>query len=436
MHMIRNKLPLGLIALSTLAGLGQAPSLTGSWIVSGDYFGTPLYYRLNLEQSGEKLTATYRGYKFEGILQGTAFHLFAKDEQNNSDELTGTINNGTLQATETETDASDKAHPVTVKITATLAPALAHPAPQRHEFTPTVFYRQVSALNKPVLTINPGDTIHTTTVDAGGNDFNGVKRSLGGNPQTGPFYITGAMPGDVLVVHIKKLTLNRDWAESDDGLDERALNSGLAVKMKDAGKSIRWHLDRAAGIATPAEPSEHLKKYSIPLKPMLGCISAAPGIGQAAPGTGDSGYYGGNMDFNGITEGATVYLRVSNPGALLYFGDAHAAQGDGELNGNALETSMDVEVTVDVIPDKRIGDPRVETATDMITMGLDGSLDEAFKEATSDMASWLEEDYKLTPSEIAQILGTAAEYHVSEVADRNAGMVLKISKARLATLSK
>jgi acetamidase/formamidase len=142
------------------------------------------------------------------------------------------------------------------------------------------------------------------------------------------------------------------------------------------------------------------------------------------------------MDFNEIREGATVYLRVANPGALLYFGDAHAAQGDGELNGNALETSMDVELTVDVIPNKRIGDPRVETVTDIITMGLDGSLDDAFKEATGDMASWLEEDYKLTPSEIAQVLGTAAEYRVSEVADRNAGMVLKINKARLATLVK
>ena len=127
---------------------------------------------------------------------------------------------------------------------------------------------------------------------------------------------------------------------------------------------------------------------------------------------------------------------MANPGALLYFGDAHAAQGDGELNGNALETSMDVELTVDVLPNKRIGDPRVVTATEIIIMGLDGSLDEAFKEATGDMASWLEEDYKLTPSEIAQVLGTAAEYHVSEVADRNAGMVLKISKARLATLVK
>ena len=434
--MTRIKLSLCLLALTPLVAAAQTPSLTGNWLVSADYFGTPLYFRLNLQQTGDKLTGTYRGYKLEGTRTGDTFHLSAKDEQGNTDDLTGTIADGTLHITDVETDADDKAHPDTLKVTATLPPPLAHPTPQRHEFTPTVFYRQVSALNKPVLTINPGDTIHTTTVDAGGTDFNGVKRSLGGNPQTGPFYITGAMPGDVLVVHLNKLTLNRDWAGSDDGLDERAMNSNLAVKMKDVGKGIRWHLDRAAGTATPEKPSEHLKHYTIPLKPMLGCISAAPGPAQAAPGTGDSGGYGGNMDFNGATEGATIYLRVSNPGALLYFGDGHAAQGDGELNGNALETSMEVELTVDVIPNKRIGGPRIENATDIVAMGLDGSIDDAFKGATGDMASWLEEDYKLTPSEIAQVLGTSAEYHVSEVADRNAGVVLKISKARLATLTK
>jgi amidase len=436
MSMARIKLLPILLGLPFLSAVAQTSSNTGRWIVSTDYFGTRLTPVLSLEQTGDKVTATGRGYNYVGTLDGTALHLTATDKEGNTDEITATLADGKMEGTDIETDADDKAHPVTLKFTAVLAPVLEHPQPQTHEFTPTVFYRQVSAFNKPVLTINPGDTIHTTTVDAGGTDMNGVKRSLGGNPQTGPFYITGAMPGDVLVVHLNKLTLNRDWAESDDGLDERALNSDLAVKVKENGKSIRWHLDRAAGTATPEAPAEHLKHYTIPLKPMLGCISAAPGTAQAPPGTGDSGYYGGNMDFNEIGEGATVYLRVATPGALLYFGDGHAAQGDGELNGNALETSMDVQVTVDVIPNKRIGDPRVETATDIITMGLDGSLDDAFKEATSDMASWLEEDYKLTPSEIAQVLGTAAEYHVSEVADRNAGMVLKISKVRLATLVK
>src|SRR5262249_41289935 len=114
------------------------------------------------------------------------------------------------------------------------------------------------------------------------------------------------------------------------------------------------------------------------------------------------GPVGGNMDFNEIVEGATVYLPVNVPGAMLYLGDGHAAQGDGELNGNALETSMDVEFTVDVLPKKRISGPRVESATHIMAMGLAGSLDEAIRSATFGMAQWLEQDYKLTPSEIAQ----------------------------------
>jgi len=141
------------------------------------------------------------------------------------------------------------------------------------------------------------------------------------------------------------------------------------------------------------------------------------------------------MDFNEIVEGATVYLPVNVPGALLYVGDGHAAQGDGELNGNTLETSMDVEFTVDVIPKKQIMSPRVESATHIMVMGLGGSLDDAFRTATANMAQWLTDEYKLTPSELAQVLGTSAEYKVSEVADRNAGIVLKINKERLQPLT-
>jgi len=173
----------------------------------------------------------------------------------------------------------------------------------------------------------------------------------------------------------------------------------------------------------------------VPLHPMLGCVAAATGTAQAPPGTGDSGRFGGNMDFNEVAEGATIYLPVSVPGALLYVGDGHAAQGDGELNGNALETSMDVEFTVDVLPRKGLPGPRLESATHIMAMGLDGSIDAAFRDATGNMAQWLMDDYKLTGSEVAQVLGTAAEYKVSEVADRNAGVVLKIDKDRLRSLT-
>ena len=299
---------------------------------------------------------------------------------------------------------------------------------------PTVFYRQFSASNIPVLKIAPGDTVHTTTVDAGGTDEHGTKRVLGGNPETGPFYIETAWPGDTLVVHFNRIRLNRDYAISDDAMVERVLDPDMSVKMKDGGKTVRWHLDLQRGIATSERPGDHLKEFSVSVRPMLGCVATAPGFASAPPPTGDSGRYGGNMDFNEIVEGAIVYLPVDQPGALLYVGDGHAAQGDGELNGNALETSMDVEFTVDVLHGKRIHTPRVESDSQIMTVGLGGSIEDALQTAISGMAQWLEQDYRLTPSEIAQVLGTSTQLNINEVADRNAGVAAKLSKSRLQPL--
>jgi amidase len=345
------------------------------------------------------------------------------------------VQGSTMSGTALFAENDDPAHnQATHQFTAKLVPQRRGGPPQHHEFTPTTFYRQFSPFNKPVLTVWPGDSIHTTTVDAGGADEKGVTRVLGGNPETGPFYIETSVPGDTLVVHFTRIRLNRDYAISDDGIVERALSSDTAVKMKDVGKEVRWHLDLQRGIATSEKPGDHLKQYSVPLRPMLGCVATAPSLSQAPPPTGDSGGFGGNMDFNEIVEGTTVYLPVIAPGALFYLGDGHAAQGDGELNGNALETSMDVEFTVDVIPGKSIFSPRVESPTHIITMGLSGSLDDAFRRATADMMTWLTDKYALTPSEIAQVLGTSSEYHISEVADRNAGIVLMIKKDRLQSL--
>ena len=412
----------------------QAGSVTGRWIVSADAYGTPVYYRLNLQQQGDTLAGEFSGTKLEGSLSGTSLHFLAKDKDGTA-EGKATVKDNTMAGTLVFTDPDDPTHPVTRQFTAQLVPPRRAGPPERHEFTPTTFYRQFSPLNKPVLTVAPGDTIHTTTVDAGGTDEKGVKRVAGGNPETGPFYVETAVPGDTLVVHFIRIRLNRDWAISDDSIVERGLDSELAVKQKDTGKDVRWHLDAQRGVATTELPGEHLKTYSVPLRPMLGCVAVAPPPLQAPPGTGDSGNWGGNMDFNEIVEGATVYLPVRVPGALLYVGDGHALQGDGELNGNALETSMDVEFTVDVISNKRPVGPRIESATHIMAMGLGGSLDEAFRDATSNMARWLTDQYQLSPSELAQVLGTTAEYKVSEVADRNAGMVLKINKERLQSLT-
>ncbi len=409
--------------------------LTGRWIVSSDFYGTTLYFGLELEQKDDKLTGNFDGDKLEGTLTGKNLHFVAKDEHGGTEEVAATISGGTISGSVIFTDGSDPKHPVTHVFTAARVPEKRAGAAQRHEFVPRTFYRRFSAENRPVLTVSPGDTIHTSTVDAGGTDEKGVTRVLGGNPEPGPFYVETAVPGDTLAVHFTRVRLNRDWAISDDGIVGRGLDSDWAAKMKDTFKNVRWHLDMANGVASPETPAEHLTHYTIPLRPMLGCVAVAAGSAQAPPGSGDSGHYGGNMDFNEIMEGATVYLSVNVPGALLYVGDGHAAQGDGELNGNALETSMDVEFTVDVIARKHIPGPRVESATHLMALGYEGSLDDAFRAATANMASWLTDEYKLTPSEVAQVLGSAAEYKVSEVADRNAGIVLKINKDRLKGLA-
>lgn len=415
--------------------LSQAPVPSpGRWLITADFYGTRRYMPLELSGTADRLTGTLGGVALTGTIQNGHLHLAGSNSSGDTAEIDATLSEEKLTGGITQTIPKDV--PVHFSFTAEPVPALPSAKPQRHEFTPTVFYRQFSPFNAPVLRINPGDTVHTTTVDAGGNDEQSHKRIAGGNPQTGPFFVNGAVPGDTLAVHILRLRLNRDWAGSDDAIVESGLNSDMAVRMKGTGSSVRWRLDRERNLAYTESPGEHLKQFAVPLRPMLGCVATATGPAGAPPGTGDSGFFGGNMDFNGMTEGTTVYLPVSNPGALLYVGDGHAAMGDGEVTGNALETSMDVEFSVNIIPHKRYSGIRLEDADNIMSMGLYGSLDDAFKEATSVMAEWLADAYKLTPSEIAQVLGTVAEYRVNEVADRNSGVVLRLPKARLAALSK
>jgi amidase len=421
------------VVISTL--LVFSPSLSaqdtaaGEWLLTEDVYGNPLHQRLSLKVDGGAVTGTLGRQPIQGTVAGSAIQFALKDDDS-TDEFTGTLSADGMGGTVVHTEKVD---PTPFKTTwqARRVPPRRAGSAERHEFAPTAFYRQFSAANAPVLRIWPGDTVHTTTVDAGGTDEKGVTRVLGGNPQTGPFYVETALPGDVLVVRLNRVRLNRDWAISDDGIVGRALNADLAVKMKDGFKPVRWHLDREHGLAWLEHPTEHLANFKVPVRPMLGCVAVAPGFGSAPPPTGDSGRYGGNMDFNEIVEGTTVYLPVAQPGALLYVGDGHAVQGDGELNGNALETSMDVEFTVDVIPNKPLATPRVESSTHVMAVGLGGSLEDALRAATAGLAEWLEQDHHLTAPEIAMVLGSSVEYTISEVADRNAGVVAKLRKDRL-----
>jgi acetamidase/formamidase len=308
--------------------------------------------------------------------------------------------------------------------------------PRTHDFEPTQFHLYFSAKVEPVLRIHPGDTVRTWSVDAGGRDKQGAQRSPGGNPQTGPFYIEGAMPNDTLVVRLNRVRTNRDWAGSGSSIVPNALEPGTLGNLKwDTGFSSRWRLDPAKNVAFLEKPTEALKNLTIPLQPMLGCVAVAP-QGDWSVRTTDSGRFGGNMDYNQIREGTTIYLPISHPGALLFLGDGHAAQGDGELTGDALETSMDFEFTVDLIPGRNFGHPLAETSDVLISIGIGGSLEQALQQATSGMVRWLGRDYKLGPNESAMLLGFAVKYDVVDLVGTQVSVAAKLSKSTLGQLAK
>ncbi len=242
-----------------------------------------------------------------------------------------------------------------------------------HKFEPTAFYNYFAWNIAPALHIFPGDTVETKSVDAGGTDENVVRRAPGGNPLTGPFYVEGAWPGDTLVVHLKRLRLNRGTAGSGTGIVPSALGPGYIRDLKmDEHFSGEWTLDREHGVARPAKPSEHMKGYTVPLKPMLGCIGVAPPQQQSFR-SGHLGPWGGNMDYREFGEGVTLYFGVNHPGALLFLGDGHAAQGAGELTGDALETSMEFSFSVDLIKGKGMNMPRAENAEYRMASGIANS---------------------------------------------------------------
>lgn len=276
----------------------------------------------------------------------------------------------------------------------------------------------------------------TKSVDAYGMDENSALRAMGGNPVTGPFFIEGAMPGDTLVVKLNSVRTNRDWARSGHSIVGNALEPGYLMNLKRAqGFISRWKIDKEKGIAYLEQPPDPLKNLTIPLQPMLGCVGVAPPAGFVIR-TRDSGVFGGNMDYNQIREGTTVHLPVFYDGALLFLGDGHAAQGDGELTGAALETSMEFEFTVDVISGKSIGTPRAENAEYLMSIGIGGSLDQALQRATTDLARWLEGDYKLNSTEAAIVMGFAVKYDVADLVDTQVSIVAKIPKTTLAQLKR
>ncbi len=412
------------------AGLSQTTP-EGDWIYNNKFFDHNNYYRMRLTLKGKTLTGELGGDAFKGTYQDG--HIVGVVKPTSGPE--GRIDAHMVGADRMEGTAVDSDRHLTFEFIAQRQ-APKSSAPKTHTFEPVVFHHFFSAAIEPALHINPGDTVKTWSVDAGGTDAKGVRRTNGGNPLTGPFYIEGAVPGDTLVVHLNRVRLNRDTAGSGDMIVNGALNSDYVERRKRIENyDTTWKLDREAAFASLQNPTEKLKTYRIPLAPMLGCVGVAPGGGMQFR-SGFLGGYGGNMDYNQVREGVTIYLRVNAPGALLFVGDGHAQQGAGELTGDALETSMDIEFTVDLKQGGGPGNPRMENADYLMASGIGGSIDESFRGATTNLTRWIEQDYGLNAAEVSSVLSTAIVYDVAEVVDPYSHVVAKIPKSALATLKK
>ncbi len=303
-----------------------------------------------------------------------------------------------------------------------------------HHFTPERYYTAIGTYD-PVLRIGDGDTVITTTVDAGGGDASGEQVTEGGNPQTGPFYVEGAARGDTLAVRFDRLWPNRDWGWTSSRLAANVVDPWHVMSFPRDVERAQWQIDRERGTATLVKPETALGRFTLPLRPMLGCFGVAPPGGQAIS-TATSASHGGNMDYKGFEQGVTVYFPVFVEGALLFVGDGHAVQGDGEIVGTGIEISFDVQFTVRVLKEKRIGWPRAENATHLIAVGNARPLDQALQHATSEMVRWLETDYGLDTIAVHTLLGQCVEYEIANVFDPAYTVACKIAKSLFAGLGR
>ena len=309
----------------------------------------------------------------------------------------------------------------------TITPALTRA--ETHKFKPTAGV-QTFAVRPPVLRVRPGDIVETETFSRPGDYYD--REKAGPWPgEVGPFHIEGAAPGDTLVVRILKLAPNRDVAISNvtpNGISgvagdsrTRMLNDPLPPRR------FVWQIDRARLMGILELPNSASKRIELPLRPMLGRVAVAP-AGEEAWGGLWPGDFGGNLDASDVAQGATIHLPVFHPGALFYFGDFHALQGDGEIVGSGLESTADVTFQFDVIKGKRIRWPRIENDEYIMVAGSVRPLIDALRIAYVELIDWLVTEYGFDKMEAYQIASQAGVVRVANVVDPNYTVIAKFPK--------
>ena len=288
----------------------------------------------------------------------------------------------------------------------------------------------------PVRRVQPGTVLELWTEDC----FAGRVRSKDDlvsvvcefpflNPQTGPFFIEGAEPGDTLAVHFVSIEPSRDWAASTTvplfgALTSTHLTATLQAPLPEL--VWMWQLDRVARTARfTAIDSEF--SVDLPLDPMHGTVGVAPANLEVRSALVPDAH-GGNLDTPEMRAGITCFLGVNVPGALFSLGDGHARQGEGETCGVAVECAMDTVVVVDLVKGQATPWPRLESDTHVMTAGSARPLEDAFRIAQADLVAWIAADHGLSLMDAYQLVSQGVESPLANVCDTNYTSVAKMRK--------
>jgi acetamidase/formamidase len=252
------------------------------------------------------------------------------------------------------------------------------------------------------------------------------------NPQTGPFFIEGAEPGDTVAIHILKLGPARAYGVSSFGPGFGALvGTDQTAMLGPNFPETTWRYDIDAARNT-ARTTTHdgRRSWEVPMVPFLGCLGVAP-AGSEVRTSIVPGPFGGNMDCPEVRAGNTVFLGVNVPGALLSFGDGHYSMGDGEIMGAAIEGAMNVDVYVELLKKKTTLVPRIENADEVMFVGSGRPLEDAARVAFKAMVGWVEHETGLGELDAYQFVSQNARAPIIQLVDPEYTVLVKIAKARL-----
>jgi acetamidase/formamidase len=300
---------------------------------------------------------------------------------------------------------------------------------ETHRLEPTIGH-PTFAVRPSVLTVKPGDVLESETLWGEWYEKDGGKWP----GEVGPIRIEGAEPGDTLVVEVLKVRPNRDTAVSTQGGRFGALvpDAGTAMLNPEFPRGrYRWRIDRERMTGTVELSGSAQRTVTLPLAPMLGRVATAP-AGDEAFGGLWPGPFGGNMDAADVREGTTVYLPVFHEGALFYFGDGHALQGDAEICGSGLETSMEVAFRFGLLKGKTIAWPRLEDAEHIMVAGSARPLSDALRIAFVQLIEWLVAEHGFAREDAYQLVSQTAVVRVANMVDPIYTVVAKFPKRLLA----